>query len=371
MQRAVYLLLLFALSVTGRSAVALNGKIVFNTNSDGNTEVYVMDANGNHIRNLTQHPARDIAPAWSPDGSQILFDSYRDGNGEIYVMDADGSNPRNLTRHPALDCVADWSPDGTQILFLSNRAGGINTYIMDADGQNIRRLTNYPPEGEFADISAWSPDGEQIAFEWVRALDTGIYLMNTNGRNIRPVSLPEKGIRKGGPRWSPDGQQIAYVAWKDNSIRFGRLMLATRLRGDIWESKRLPLPKELALGSVRWSPDGEHLLFCGGDMFGGGNKELPGIRIRRHIYRYTFRTREVVQLTNIPGWYTGSPDWSAHALSVSPTGNVATYWGRIKAKVERQAIYCGGRGLTTVNPLPFQLIRRFINTPFAPGRLSK
>ena len=325
MQRFVFLLLLCLLSVVG-NAIALNGKIVFKTDHDvngGNGEIYVMDANGNHLRNLTRHPARDGKPNWSPAGRQIAFTSYRDHNAEIYVMDANGNNLHNLTRHPALDTVSDWSPDGEQILFLSNRDSGINTYVMDVDGQNIRRLTDYPPDGEFADAPVWSPDGEQIAFEWVQAVGSGIYVMNRNGRDIHPVSPPEDGVRKGHAQWSPDGEQIVYFAWKNHSARFSNMMLATRVRGNLWESEQVLLPKELALNTVCWSPDGEHLLF------GAGDKELP--RIPFNIYRYTFRTREVVQLTNLPGWRVYSPDWSAHALSVSLEGGIATYWGQIKA----------------------------------------
>ena len=328
MQRFVFLLLLCLLSAAGNT-IALDGKIAFKTDHDGrpgdrNSEIYVMDVNGNHLRNLTRHPARDHSPNWSPDGRQIAFVSYRDGNAEIYVMDPNGNNLHNLNRHPALDSSPDWSPNGEQILFTSNRDGGINTYIMDADGQNLRRLTDYPPEGEFASAPVWSPDGEQIAFEWVQAEGSGIYVMNTNGRDIQPVSPPEQGVRKGHAEWSPNGDQIAYFTWKDNDVRFASLMLATRLRGNLWESERVPLPEEFALNTVCWSPDGEHLLF------GAGDKELP--RVRFDIYRYTFRTGEVTQLTNLPGWRASGPDWSAHALSVSLQGSIATYWGQIKAE---------------------------------------
>ena len=54
------------------------------------------------------------APAWSRDGRTIVFVSWRDGNGEVYAMDADGSSPRNLTQDPAKDAGPAWSPDGRQ-----------------------------------------------------------------------------------------------------------------------------------------------------------------------------------------------------------------------------------------------------------------
>ena len=76
---------------------------------DGNSEIYVMDADGSE-RRLTHAAAADYDPAFSPDGQQIAFTSERDGNSEIYVMDADGSDVRRLTNHSAADTSPAWGP---------------------------------------------------------------------------------------------------------------------------------------------------------------------------------------------------------------------------------------------------------------------
>ena len=104
-----------------KNALAVNtGRIVFTSMRDGNAEIYVMDADGGNQENLTNHPAYDAQPDWSPDGTKIAFESWRDGTGEIYVMDADGKNPIRLTDGPGGKRHPDWSPDGGKIAFSVN-----------------------------------------------------------------------------------------------------------------------------------------------------------------------------------------------------------------------------------------------------------
>jgi hypothetical protein len=106
------------------TARAQAGRIAFASNRDGNWEIYVMNADGSGQINLTNNPADDGVPSWSPDGRRIAFVSNRDGNLEIYVMNADGSSGQinRLTNNPADDVVPSWSPDGRRIAFDSKTA---------------------------------------------------------------------------------------------------------------------------------------------------------------------------------------------------------------------------------------------------------
>ncbi len=93
-------------------------QIVFQSDRDGNNEIFVMDANGKNQRRLTNSGASDEQSTWSPSGQKIAFVSKRDGNKEIYVMDADGNNPRRLTNNEASDASPAWSPDGKKNCLL-------------------------------------------------------------------------------------------------------------------------------------------------------------------------------------------------------------------------------------------------------------
>ena len=68
-----------------------------------------MNADGSSVRRLT-YAGENHGPDWSPDGRRIVFSSVRGGNGEIVVMNADGSDPRNLTNHQANDMGPAWRP---------------------------------------------------------------------------------------------------------------------------------------------------------------------------------------------------------------------------------------------------------------------
>jgi TolB protein len=88
-------------------------QIAFTQGSRGRAEIFVVNADGTGLRKLSDNnPAYDADPVWSPDGRAIAFTSDRDGNYEIYVMDADGSNQRNVSQSPAADFAPAWSPRG-------------------------------------------------------------------------------------------------------------------------------------------------------------------------------------------------------------------------------------------------------------------
>jgi len=85
-------------------------KIAFHSSRDGNPEIYVMNPDGSRQINLTNIPAKDTNPSWSPDGKKIAFRSVRNKNWDIYVMNADGSELKRLTDNPAQDDCPAWSP---------------------------------------------------------------------------------------------------------------------------------------------------------------------------------------------------------------------------------------------------------------------
>ena len=128
-------------------------------------EIHVVDADSGAIIQLTRGGI-DTFPVYSPDGHRIVFRRIVEGNSEVFVMDADGGHARNLTNHPAFDGWPAWSPDGGRIVFASNRSGEYRIWVMKADGSEARQVVEVPGR---CTSPKWSPDGKWISFD--RALE--------------------------------------------------------------------------------------------------------------------------------------------------------------------------------------------------------
>jgi predicted Ser/Thr protein kinase len=241
-------------TATPAGYLGLTRDVAFHSNRDGNYDIFVLDSLTGEVRQLTDDPADDVRPDWSPDGRQIAFQSDRDGNNEIYVMNADGSDVVRLTDDPANDWKPMWSPDGTRILFESDRNKNQDVYVMGVDGGNVARLTDDPARDRAA---VWSPDGRQIAFMSDRDTDDGtneIYVMNLDGSQVRRLTTNAFDDRA--PWWSPDGRQIAFTS--DRMGNWDIFVISTE--GEAVGLVRLTDDPSADLKPT-WSPDGTKFLF--------------------------------------------------------------------------------------------------------------
>jgi TolB protein len=282
----------------------VNGKIVFQSDREGNYELYVMNPDGTDIRNLTSHPASDTAPVPSPDGRRIAFQSNRDGNNDIYILDLESGAQTNLTKNAANDLSPTWSPDGSSIAFVSDRdailldeARGLWTndiYIMEADGSDPRRLTADNLTNGYGGL-AWSPDGGSIALcqssftAYGAYFPLGIHLMNLSDLTLTRLTFDSATIQCD-PKWSPDGNQILYVV---SGSGFSNLYL---MNAGGTDQVKLSADPSAYDTSPSWSLDGKSILFSSnrGDGY--------------HIYKMNADGAHPIQLTDGPGEET-FPAW--------------------------------------------------------------
>jgi Tol biopolymer transport system component len=140
---------------------ATDGRIAFVSMRTGNEEIWVCDPNCEGARQLTTFEGSPTGtPRWSPDGRSIVFDSLAAGNSDIYVMSADGGAPRRLTTGPSGNFMPSWSPDGKRIYFMSERGGISQIWWVPAGGGAATQIT----QGGNALEGFASPDGKLVYF---------------------------------------------------------------------------------------------------------------------------------------------------------------------------------------------------------------
>ena len=270
----------------------------YSADKGNNGDIYSVCADGSDVTRLTDDPAYDGMPAWSPDGTQLAFVSKRSGAAQVYRMDADGANVHQLTTDlqndqpvwlpggeqiavrstdgqglwwwRAVDLNSDqvvdlteasydfffqkqvWSPTNPEIAFMSlseqagRNDGSSQIHVKAVDGSNERALTN----NIWANINpVWSPDGKRLAFlsEMHGEYNVfALYMMDVDGRNVRQVSEPqftESAVFS----WSPDGKQIAI-----GDIFMGKILVFDVASGQ--SSQLLPLEEGESMGDPAWQP---------------------------------------------------------------------------------------------------------------------
>jgi len=152
-------------------------RIAFASDSSGNREIWVCNADGTKPMPLTHMKAGSTgSPDWSPDGKNIAFDSTKSGNNDVYVVSAEGGPVRRITTDPSEDAVPRWSRDGRWIYFGSNRSGSWMIWKVPSDGGKAIQITR---DGGLA--SRESADGQFVYYY-------GYYNRQKNGIWRVPVS---------------------------------------------------------------------------------------------------------------------------------------------------------------------------------------
>jgi TolB protein len=293
--------------------------IAFVSERDGNAEIYIIDPAGEH--RVTNDPAKDANPVWSPDGSRIAFER----NGALWAIGVDGTNTVKLTNPPsgALDVrqndipisssdgrllytrysstsvtirivnfdgtndrelatgnLPTWSGDGSLIAFDNTVNGASDVMLIQNDGTQLRDLTNSSNAHE--DWPVMSRDGKYVAFS--SSVD-GFVIMRTDG-TTRTVTGHSTNVY----RWSPDATRLAFREPRSGTASSFDLDV---INVDGTGVRRLT-NKDFFVGYAAWSPDGTRIAFDNGPFSSG------------HVYVAKADGSSLMQLTP-----SGSTDYEA------------------------------------------------------------
>ena len=280
---------------TVRPETEFSGRILFQSDLDGDNEIYVLTADG--LTKLTNNAWDDRYPRWSPDGKRIAFSANPRGNFDLFVMDPDGKNMEAVTDTPEDELDVAWVPDGNSLAFTRDArrlpGGDEATWTVDlASRRAVEAVPGFRRSNGLADIS---PATRGIVFTGKRRLGGwGIFYFDPRDGTVREL------VKGGGacrPRFSPDGRKIVYVSSDADG------------KGDIWvmnadgsAQERITARDETYDYFPSWSPDGTQIVFC------SNARDKYADRGDWGLYLVSLAGRNAVRLLDTPGRDV-FPDW--------------------------------------------------------------
>jgi TolB protein len=286
----------------------VGGSIAYTLRTNGQDDIYALAIGQAYPLQLTNDPADDRDPAWSPDGVYLAFASHRDGNWELYALDTITGETIRLTDDPDFQGAPSWSPDGQWIVYESYKGQNLDLYILKLDGTEGPYRLTYNPAPDFE--PAWSPDGRHIAYTSWRDDNQEIYVLSLDNPSEQDaVNLTRTAdLDEDHPAWAPNGLHVAYSAPNENGLE----IVYARPYND-------PEAEPLIIGQGRqptWAPNGASLVFASG----------PAGWQRAYLVAGQFGTFGVASaVSEFPGRMS-DPDWSGAA-----TAEQLFSWGGVQA----------------------------------------
>ncbi len=272
------------------------GRIAFaSTRAGGDAEIFVMNADGSNLRQVTDNDGHDHSPDWAPDGRRIVFvhEPPDEENADLRIVDTVTGVEREFTTWRYwYETDPAWSPNGKWIAFASKHpdADGGDVIALSVDRERSRYIAVQQENSTNVDPS-WSPDGKKLVFiEYYDSYD----LYTTRfccSHGYKRKTVTSDGFQEWHPEWSPDGSRILFSR---SAALFKQGLYTISPDG---KDLRVVFEGPLDARSGTWSPDGRAVAFY---AQGGAGYD---------IYRINADGTGLVRLTD----QTGSdqhPDWS-------------------------------------------------------------
>jgi len=254
-----------------------SGQIVFASTRSGSSQLYLVNADGTDLTQITNIERGACQPSWSPNGLQLVFVSPCGGRGDLfetiynesslYVINADGTGLKPLTPAPGSDFEPAWSPDGRRIAFTSVRDGFRQIYSLDVNSLAVSLLTNTTNAIESSQPS-WSPDGTKIAYTVKRVGTYQVWAMTDTGQEAVQLARSGQDLWDFLPTWSADGRTVFFNQRRQGPFR--PWLMKVNYEDLSQDPRRLTFVTPIE--DVSFSPDGLWLVFEG--MDGEGNRDI-------------------------------------------------------------------------------------------------
>ncbi|MBL7115729.1 MAG: PD40 domain-containing protein [Kiritimatiellae bacterium] len=271
-------------AVTGKPGIA-STRIVMVGSRGGTKDLYVCDADGGNLLQITHDKKPCLFPKWSADARGIVYTSYVGGFPDVYHIDLVSGRRRRIAAFPGLNAGADVSPDGREIVLTLSKDGNPDVYTMNLRTRRIKRVTRTQHAAEAS--PTWSPDGRRIVYVSDRSGSPQLYVVSRDGGRGQRISF--HGSENVSPDWGPDGRIVC------SSRRNGRYQLVLYT---VQPQAELQITGEYVDHETpSWAPDGRHILFTKTQNY------------RSDLYVLDTKGDPQIRLTRLQGdWYSGA--WS-------------------------------------------------------------
>ena len=231
------------LAVSGKPGMA-SARLAMVGNRSGHKELYVCDADGANLRQVTQERSIVVAPAWMPDGKNILYTSYKQGYPNIYRT----GQREAVSRFGGLNASAAVSPDGRRMAMILSKDGNPELYIREVSSGSLQRVSSTRRANEAS--PCWSPDGSQLAYVSDSSGRPHIYVLALKGGS------PKRLSRTGSENVAPDGGVNGQLTYCNRQGGRYRIVVA-----DPRSSVSRVVPVDGAdYEDPSWMPDGRHVV---------------------------------------------------------------------------------------------------------------
>jgi TolB protein len=271
-------------AVTGYRGIASTRIVMVGTRT-GAKELYLCDADGGSLIQLTHDKTVSVAPHWGPAGSKLIYTSYLKRFPDVFLIDVDSGKRTRAAGYPGLNTGGALAPNGRDMAVILSKDGNPELYIKDLNSDRLTRITRTSRAVEAS--PCWSPDGRQIVYVSDQSGRPHLYVVSSRGGAPRRLTM--RGSENVAPDWGPNGL-IAYASRLGGRYRISLIDPQTR--------QETPLALDYAdYEDPSWAPDGRHLACTRTQSY------------RARVYILDTMGDPPIPLTEYQGdWY--SPAWS-------------------------------------------------------------
>lgn len=262
-------------------------RIVFVGDRGKGRDLYVCDADGLGVRQLTFDNAGCLAPIWSPDGRSVQYTSFHRNGPYLYQIDLKRRRRKLIAGLPGVNAGGAIAPDGKSMALILSHTGNPELYVKNLQTGKLVRLTKTPHGAEAS--PSWSPDGKQLVYVSDSGGSPQLYVISSRDR--RPRRLTWRGGENVSPDWGPDGR-IACASRR--SGRYSIYVIDPRAKDEL-----VVVNDGADYDEPSWAPDGRHLVATRTQSY------------RSQLYLLDTLGDAPIRLVTLSGEW-DSPDWESN-----------------------------------------------------------